>query len=295
VASVIERLPLVRSLPKSISRHLPLAVVVITASLIVSVLLAILLPKVYRAEALLVPTINESRMDAGVAAARNDLAGLASRFGVTVGRTTADAQAEVIATLKARSFINAFITDHDLLPTLFADKWDSAAKRWTVEPEEVPQLADGYRYFTENVLEVRSDIQTGLVTVRIEWFDPAIAAQWANELVARINALMRGKAITDANGSLEYLRKELTREQPVELQQVIYGLIENDLTQVSMAQGRAEYAFRVIDPATAPQLDEYVRPQRLLIVAVGLVFGVFLSLMLAWLRESVLIPPAAGE
>jgi uncharacterized protein involved in exopolysaccharide biosynthesis len=279
-------------LPESISRNLTLAGGIIGASLVISVLLAIFLPQVYRAEVLLVPTINESRMDAGVAAGRDNLAGLASRFGVSVGRTTADAQAEVIATLNARSFINAFIDDRKLLPVLFADKWDASARRWTVEANEVPTLADGYRYFLDNVLEVRSDVQTGLVTVRVEWFDPVVAAQWANELVARINALMRQKAIAEADGSLTYLRQELAREQPVELQQMIYGLIEHDLTQISMATGRAEYAFRVIDPASPPQASEYVRPKRLLIIAIGLVFGVFLSLMIAWLRETLIASTA---
>jgi uncharacterized protein involved in exopolysaccharide biosynthesis len=295
MASTLRSLGIASSLPRPIARNLPLAAGVVAASLAVSVLLAIFLPQVYRAEVLLVPTINESRMDAGVAAARDNLAGLASRFGVSVGRTTADAQAEVIATLKARSFIYAFLSDQSLLPVLFADKWDAQARRWTVEADEIPTLADGYRHFMDNVLEVRSDIQTGLVTVRIEWFDPQIAALWANELVTRINELMRKNAITEAEGSLAYLRGELAREQPVELQQMIYRLIENDLAKISMAQGRNQYAFRVIDPATAPQVDEYFRPRRLLIIAVGLVFGVFLSLMIAWLRESVLLPPAARE
>jgi uncharacterized protein involved in exopolysaccharide biosynthesis len=293
MATILRKLSDVASLPEPITRNLPLAAVIICVSLVISVLLAIFLPQVYRAEVLLVPTINESRMDAGVAAARDNLGALASRFGVTVGRTTADAQAEVIATLKARSFIHAFIQDHKLLPVLFSDKWDADAQRWNVKTEEVPTVADGYRYFLENVLEVRSDIQSGLVTVRVEWLNPDAAAHWANDLVARINTLMRHKAIAEADGSLAYLRQELAREQPVELQQMIYSLIENDLTRISMAKGREEYAFRVIDPASPPQVDEYVRPQRLLIVVIGLVFGIFLSLIVAWLRESLLVPSVA--
>jgi uncharacterized protein involved in exopolysaccharide biosynthesis len=263
-------------------RYWRLAVLVTVSFAALAIILAFVLPKSYEAQTVLVPTINESRIQSGAASASGDSVGaLASRFGLGGLRSSSDGGPEVIATVQSQSFVEEFIRDKGLLPSLFADRWDANAKRWNVPEDEVPTLATGYQRFTEDVLDVRSDLQTGLVTLRIEWRDPHVAAQWANELVARTNQRMRSRALEEAQRSLDYLNSELGKSQRLEVQQSLYRLVEANLTQLSVASGRTEYAFRIIDPAFAPELKNFSKPNRLAIIAVGVLFGGFLGTMAA--------------
>jgi hypothetical protein len=50
-----------------------------------------------------------------------------------------------------------------------------------------------------------------------------------------------------------------------------------------LANGRAEYAFEVVDPAVPPELK--VRPHRLLMTFLGLIFGFVAAFSLAWLID----------
>jgi uncharacterized protein involved in exopolysaccharide biosynthesis len=64
----------------------------------------------------------------------------------------------------------------------------------------------------------------------------------------------------------------------------MYNLIENQTKSLMLANARDEYAFVVVDPAVPP--EKRVRPQRALIVAVGLLLGFALSLVVVFVRES---------
>lgn len=262
-------------------RYWRLALVVAASVIVLAIILAFFLPKAYEAHTVLVPTINESRIESGASASGDSVGALASRFGLGGVRGSSDGGPEVIATVQSQSFIEEFIREKNLLPTLFADRWDADKKRWSVPEDEIPTLTAGYQRFTEDVLDVRTDLQTGLVTLQIEWRDPQLAAQWANELVTRINLRMRGKALDEAQRSLEYLNAELAKSPRLEVQQPLYRLIEANLTQVSVASGRTEYAFRIVDAAFPPELKDYSKPNRLAIIAVGVLFGGFLGTIAA--------------
>lgn len=269
-------------------RHVKLVLFTIVLTTALAVVIAFLLPPTYRAQTVLVPTINDSRNTSASGLSTSGIGALASRFGLGGVAGSVDASQEVIATLQSRSFLEAFIAAHDLLPILFADRWDSVGKKWVVDKEDVPERSDAVKKILEDVLEVRADAQTGLITIKIDWKDPNLAAMWANDLVKRINFLMRTKAIEEAEGSLKYLRVELEKTQPIEIRQSLYGLIETNLNRISLANGRTEYAFRVIDPAVAPKMDDFVSPKRAVIILVGVVFGLFLGIILSIFSSAVL-------
>ncbi|MDP6653468.1 MAG: GNVR domain-containing protein, partial [Gammaproteobacteria bacterium] len=95
---------------------------------------------------------------------------------------------------------------------------------------------------------------------------------------------MRTGAITEANKTIDYLNEEVEKTRIVELQQAIYFMIENQINLRTMANVRKEFAFKIISAAIPPDIDRYVKPQRLIIIAIGLVagfvVGVFLSFLL---------------
>jgi uncharacterized protein involved in exopolysaccharide biosynthesis len=123
--------------------------------------------------------------------------------------------------------------------------------------------------------------------VQIDWRDPVEAARWANELVSRVNAEMRDRAIKKSEASLAFLERELQSTTLVETRQAINRLIEAQIKQRMLANVSHEYAFRVVDPAIAPDRDDVAKPKKLLALAAGpiagLLFAIMTVLMLDWL------------
>ena len=258
--------------------------------LVAGVAYAVLKKPVYRAETVLVfvDSQNQAPVGAGLLSKLGGLGGLAALTGFALDGVGSGGKHEAIATLKSRSFLDKFIGRHDLLPILFADDWNAEAGEWEVdEPEDIPSISQAYLKFTEDVFRLQDDTLTGLLTVSIEWTDPELAAAWANLLVSDVNERLKDKAIQEAQKSLGYLNRELQKAQAVELEQSIYSLIEEQIKRIMLASVRDEYAFRVLDPAIAPEKDEFIRPNRILAVLVALTLGLLVGMALSIVRHSV--------
>ena len=244
---------------------------------------ALLMTPVYRAEALVAPVQDES-VDASSLV--GNLGGLASIAGLNVDKS-ARLKDEAVALLRSRHFLESFIETEGLLPVLFPDAWDAGAKRWkATDHGRVPTLGQGYRYFRDRVLRVEELRTTGLLTISIEWSDRQQAARWANTVVARINETMRERAIAESEQSLRYLNEQLKTDPVLELKEVLFRLVESQVRSVTLAKGRPQYAFRVIDPAAVPEPDEFVRPLRLLMIVAGLFLGILTGTVVAILVDS---------
>jgi uncharacterized protein involved in exopolysaccharide biosynthesis len=249
---------------------------------VASVVYALLETEWYRAEVLLAPAEERSVQGLG-----GQLGGLAALAGVSVG---GGGNAEAIAVLKSREFARAFIEDFDLVPVFFHEQWDAANSVWLGDdPEEWPEIRDAIKYFDENVLKVSEERDTGLVTLAIEWTDPEIAAEWARELVIRLNQRLREHALQEAETNVAFLQLELGQTSVVTLQQSIGRLLESELQKLMLARGNEEFAFRVIDAASPPK--ERVRPKRALIAVVGTILGGMLAMFGVFLLHALRSAP----
>jgi uncharacterized protein involved in exopolysaccharide biosynthesis len=244
---------------------------------VLAAVVALLTTPTYRAEVLLAPVRAQNDL-AGLSSLVGQLGGLASLAGTSLSGD--DRSAEAIATLRSRSLTEEFIKDNDLLPMLFPDAWDAEARAWK-DLTQQPTMGDALLLFDEQVRSVRQDLQTGLVTLRIDWRDRVLAAQWANELVARANEVLRTRAIQEADQSLEYLATALSAANNVELRSAISTLMESHLQSRTFASVRADFAFRVVDPAVVSDPDKRVRPRRTLMVLAGLMAGIVIGVLVA--------------
>ena len=253
------------------------------ASVSVALAIAIFAEKIYEGRVLMAP-VKQDMQQSRLAALAGQFSGLVAQLGLGGGIT--DNTQEAIATLRSRQFIESFIEDYDLLPILFHDLWDPQPRRWIVDdPAEIPSTADGYELFDE-IMTVSENAQTGLVELTIEWRDRELVEKWANALVARVNRIMRERDIAEAERGIKYLNEQLEQTDVVEVRLAIFGLIESSIQTVMVAKGRDDYAFRVIDPAVTPEVERFVSPKRLLLVAIGIVFGALLCIFAVMLRVS---------
>lgn len=244
---------------------------------------SLLMPDVYRGDVLLASVSIEE--DSSTASKIGSLGGLASLAGISL--PNAGDTDENLAILTSREFLWRFFKEKNLLPILFENDWNEGAKKWYEEnPDEHPSLWDAYRLFIEGgLLTVSTDRKTGLISVAVEWTDAALASQWANELVHRLNEYLRARAISRSKTNLEYLNKELSRSQVAEMRQTLFALIAKEQRAAMLANTQQEFAFRILDPAVEP--DENVKPRRALIVVGATFLGGFFSLVFVFIRHSV--------
>ncbi len=251
------------------------SIVVCTA---IAAVVAFVSTPVYLTVAVLVPAGAErGGMGAGLNSALGQLGGLASLAGVNVGGGDIETE-ESLAVLRSRQFTEAFIESQNLLPVLFADRWDPEQNTWKAGTKP-PTQAAAFKYFDKKIRSILQNKKTGLVTLQVEWSDREQAAAWANELIRRLNAEMRTRAIAKSDASIGYLEKELNGTTTVASREAIGRLIESQIKQRMIATVQQEYAFRVVDQAMAPDARDFVRPQRLIILVIGLIGGVMLGVV----------------
>ncbi|HEY5759744.1 MAG TPA: Wzz/FepE/Etk N-terminal domain-containing protein [Steroidobacter sp.] len=247
------------------------SVVVFTA---IAAAIAFTSTRIYRASVVLVPA-NAEGAD-GMEGALGQLGGLASLAGLKLGSSGLQIE-EALAVLRSREFTEKFISDQNLMPVLYEAQWDKKEQRWLPDTKP-PTPAQAYKYFNKGVRTIVQDKKTSLVTMHIDWKDAQQAAQWANELVARLNSEMRQRAIAQANASLGYLEKELGVTSVVGTRDSINRLIESQIKQRMLATVTQEYTFRIVDKALPSDPDDPFRPNKLLLLIGGVGLGGILGI-----------------
>jgi uncharacterized protein involved in exopolysaccharide biosynthesis len=257
--------------------RLLLATTVIGAVLALGV--GLLMRPVFRAQAMVAPVSPQT--SSGVGGTLRQLGGIAALAGIDIG-VGGGRKEEYLATLSSPGLARDFIQIQNLLPILYADRWDAQAKRWRTG-KKPPTLEQGVKRFNDDVVSIADDRRTSLVTVTVDWYSPQVAAQWANGLVELANDRLRADAIHTSQSSLEYLDRELAKTNVVEIRQAIYRLTEQQVNNAMLANVQREYAYRFIDRAVPPETKN--SPKRKVMGAVGAVLGLFLGVMVVYIRR----------
>lgn len=265
----------------------------------IAVIVALSLPNIYTATALLAPAESSG---GGLSGLMKQYGGLASLAGVTMPGGEEGSRTQLgIELIKSRAFIGEFVERHNILPELMAVKswdlasgdvvfdprvYDESAQTWLrdVTPPKLPQPSaqEAHKAFAE-ILGVFEDKQTGYVSVSIQHQSPVIAAQWVSWLVEDVNAAVRMQDIEEATKSIEYLKRQIAKTSLADLQAVFFELIQSQTETVMLAEVRPEYVFKTIDPAVAP--EERSEPGRALICVLGTLLGVMLSIVIVLIRN----------
>ncbi len=260
-------------------RRLKLSAAIVAVCVAVSIVAALLMKPVYRAEVVVAPT-DATGVMSGLA---GQLGGLASLAGLPLGQD--DHRAEAMGVLHSRLLMQRLIERQQLLPVLFEEKWDAVAKNWRAGTKP-PTMGDALRLFDQNILSVRTDLKSSLVTVRIEWRDRKLCAEWAAMIVDMANEEMRRRAVEESTASLAVLEREFAAAENVSLRNAISNLMEAQMKSRTLAEVRKQFAFKVVDPPLVPDADKRVRPTRTLIVIVGGLFGALLAVVVAALLDA---------
>lgn len=273
------------------ARRVVTACIVVVTGLFAA--LAFFSTPVYRSEVLIVPNKARAAAAGGLAQLAGQFGGLASLAGVNLGSDSTDKDV-AMSLLTGREFLGKFVEQEQLLPILFAGRWDASQRQWRSSwfHSEPPTVDDAVKLLQKRIVSVTEDRRTGLIRLNIEWRERTQSAAWANKLVSNVNEEMRSRATVEARRNQEYLRKQLESTDVFELTQAIYRLLEVELKNEMVASVTTEYAFKVVDPAKMPQQKDFVRPRRVLLVVFGVVAGVVFGVVMALAMNAVRVARA---
>ena len=242
---------------------------------------AYLMPKTYEAKVVVLPVAGGSG-SGSLSTLASKVGGLASLLGVSAG--TDYKRTESIAVLKSNALIREYITAHNLIPILYRARWNASLNRWK-DPQNAPTLWDATQLFKKSIRTITVDGKTGLVTVSVNWRNPAVAATWANGLVQLTNDYLRQRAIKEATRDINYLGQEAQQTNVVQLKRAIFTVLQHELEQSMLARGTKEYAVTIIDPAVPPGQPTW--PKKKLWIAVGLFLGLLCSCFFVIFRAAI--------
>jgi len=264
---------------------------------VIAVIVVLLMPNIYRAEALLAPNGRENT--GGLSALAAQYGGLASLAGINIGAGSTDNTDRGLEILKSRKFITEFIDRHDLLVDLIAaDDWDIETGDLIIDPDEfdvrsgewvrdvrppkktIPSLQEAYGDFM-GILSVSQDKNTGFVTIAIEHVSPTVAKQWVDRLIDDLNSSIMRQDVAEAEQAINYLNEQIESTSLADLQNVFFGLIEEQTKTIMLAKVTDEYLLKTLDPAVVP--EEKTKPRRGLLTALGGAFGFFIGVILTLL------------
>ncbi len=265
----------------------------------ISVIVALSLPNIYTASALLAPAESSG---GGLSGLMKQYGGLASLAGVSLPGGEEGSRAQLgMQLMKSRAFIGDFVERRDILPELMAveswdagsgdinfdpEAYDSTSKTWIrdidLPKKPTPSLLEAHEAFMD-ILGVSEDRETGYVTVSIDHQSPVVAAQWVNWLIEDVNAAVKAQDVSEAEKSIEYLKQQVANTSLADLQAMFFELIQSQTETVMLAEVRPEYVFKTIDPAVVP--EEKSKPFRALICVLSTLLGGMLGVVIVLIRH----------
>ncbi|WP_370979202.1 chain length determinant protein [Agaribacterium sp. ZY112] len=225
------------------------------------------------------------------------LGGIAAMAGINLGGGEKNDIDQALVLAASWPFIDEVINKHELAPLIMGVKrwdqgsgrftwdesvYDSSSGAWVASIDERPTSFEIYKEFLELVgFSVNS--KTGMVTISATHYSADVAERWVHILAGEINEHFQSRDILDAQKNIAYLNNKITETSIANMQSIFYGMVENQMKTLMLAEVGDEYLLREVVPPRAAELKS--KPMRAVIVLVFTVIGGFLTCFLVILRE----------
>ncbi|MBN2569744.1 MAG: hypothetical protein JXB42_09990 [Deltaproteobacteria bacterium] len=194
-----------------IMKYKKMIAAIVGAASIVAVIASLLMTKIYKAEAVIIPVSSKSG-SGGLAALASQFGGLASLAGVNVPGMQDDTQ-KFVSILKSRTLVEKVINREDLMPILFEDKWDVKSRKWkTSDPKKTPNREDAVIKM-KNLVSVMDDKKNKTIKIAGEFRDPLIAARVVNAYLDELQNFINDNALTTAKRNRIFIEGQLAENK----------------------------------------------------------------------------------
>jgi len=275
-----------------IRRNITPLIIIISLSLGVSVLVALLTPNVFKSTAIVVPSF--SKYSSSSNSMPSQLGGLASLAGISVNAEV-DKGAIAFKTLTSYNFFEILYEDDDFIKRVVAgthtnledgsiDKFnpkfvDPNTKTWIAKPS----LEKAYKIFYTKHFSSFKDRKTGFIYLHGDHRIPLVAQEVVENVVKELNDYIRAIDVKEAKAALEYMEGKIASTINIEVKKVLASLAARELQIIALSEASEDFAFKVVQSAYLPETKD--SPHRAQMVLAGGLIGIILSSLLILLAD----------
>jgi len=167
-------------------------------SVVAAAVISLRMTPIYQARATLMPVeSSQSRFSGALGALQN-----IPFVGGALGKTGTD---KIVTILNSRTLAEDVIKKMDLIKILFKMNWDKEKGKW--KADKPPTMQDTLRGL-QGIVKVADD-RKGLISITVEYEDPKLAADIANNYTAALHQFLSEKTISLVKRSRLFLEKQL--------------------------------------------------------------------------------------
>ena len=267
---------------------------------IIGIIYSLLLPNIYQSKALLAPVDESSSLIGGALSQYSGLAGLAG-INLPTGETGSNSK-KAFESLSSLNFFENHVMPRIFLPDLMAiESWDHEkniiiyddsifqkdsntwVRNFSYPQKLIPSAQESFETFEDENLSLREDFKTGYVTLSIKHQSPIIAKQWVEIIVEEVNSFYRQKDKETSEKAVIYLNKQIENTKLSEIRQVTASLLEKEIQKLTLVEANEDYVFEYVYPPSV--MEEKSEPNRILIVILSFILGVFLGMIIVLYRH----------
>ena len=265
--------------------------------LIIGIVYSLLLPDIYKSEALLA-TVDESSMTSGVLNQYSGLAGLAG-INLPTGDSGNNSK-KAIELMSSLNFFENYMLPKIFLPDLIAvESWDEEKNKiiydenifkkdsntWVNNSTDtdnlIPSAQASFEVFKGH-FNIQKD-ESGYVVLSVQHQSPFISKQWVEIFVEEINAYYRQKDKSQSEKAVIYLNKQIANTSLSEIREVTASILEKEIQKLTLIEANTDYVFEYIYPPSV--MEKKSEPQRTLIVNLFILFGCMIGIIMVLFRH----------
>jgi uncharacterized protein involved in exopolysaccharide biosynthesis len=246
------------------------------SGVVLGTIIAWALRPVYVSEVLL--ATKESSGMGGIGGLAKQFSGIASVAGINLGGSDTDRDVAK-ATLTSLETLSEFIAKENVKAELLKNSAPHIAGIEFASTSD--SMWRAIKTLNDRV-EVVPEKRSGLLRLRVEWYDAETSAKWANEIVALADFRLRRDALKTAEARLAYLQARMTEGGAVAVQDAVAQVMVDTLRTIMMAGADREFSIRVVDKAVPSERP--ARPRKKLIVVAFGSLALFVGMIWAVLR-----------
>ena len=274
----------------SFSKQKSLIISVTALFFLGSIVLSLVLPKVWISSALLSPV--EPSGKASTQKSSSGMGGLAAIAGLNLSPQSGQASL-TLATLNSRDFFRHLLTLEGILPGLIAIKgfdestgqniykdeiYNANSKKWIGNPPSEWNAYKAYRGTLTSVLQPK----TGFIELAVQHRSPAFAKSFLDTVVKEVNMLSKNRDLIEAKRAHDYLTNILSKTSEKDMRDMLVGMIQSQVKIKMLADIKDSYVLEFIDSPYLPA--ERSSPQRTRMVLMSTIAGFIFSLLISIFR-----------
>ncbi len=190
-------------------KHRRMIVAIVAAVSVIAVVTSLLLPKIYKASATIIPV--SSGGGGALSSLASQFGGLASMAGINLGGGGKDDATKLKVILNSRTLTENVIKNQNLMPILFPDARDLVMKaRKEKDTEEQPNMGLAVFMMQGGHVAIMSDKKDKTIEVSSKFRDPNLASRVANAYLDELQVFIDNNTFTTEKRNRIFLEGQLS-------------------------------------------------------------------------------------